>query len=170
MTPPPRRSVPANVTVVEMTQIVLPSHANNHGTAFGGQMAAWIDICAAVSAQRFSRTTVVTASMDELHFLRGARRGMIVVLKSQVNQAWNSSIEVGVRVETEDPLTGDRDHCCSAYLTFVALDQTGKKVAVPKLDTEQNPVTEQRAIDAQKRRDTRLSMRAHRRTNPTTPA
>jgi acyl-CoA hydrolase len=95
---------------------------------------------------------------------------MIVVLKSQVNQAWNSSIEVGVRVETEDPLTGVREHCCSAYLTFVAIDQPGKKVAVPKLDTEQNPVTEQRAIDAQKRRDARLSTRVQRRTIPTTPA
>ena len=54
---------------VEMTQIVLPTHTNNHGTAFGGQVAAWCDICAAVSAQRFCRSAVVTASMDQLHFL-----------------------------------------------------------------------------------------------------
>ena len=62
-----RLTIPAHRTDVEMTQIVLPSHANNHGTVFGGQMAAWIDVCAAVSAQRFARKAVVTASMDEIH-------------------------------------------------------------------------------------------------------
>ncbi len=163
MTDQKRKIVSAEATHVEMTQIVLPSHANNHGTAFGGQMAAWIDICAAVSAQRFSRTSVVTASMDELHFLRGARRGMVVVLKSQVNQAWNSSIEVGVRVETEDPLTGEREHCCSAYLTFVALDESGSTISVPVLDPGTQPEAQRRAEDAQARRDARLKMRERHR-------
>ena len=96
-------SVPVDATNVEMTQIVLPSHTNNHGTVFGGQMAAWIDICAAVSAQRFARKAVVTASIDELHFVHPVRRGMVIILKARVNQAWGSSLEVGVRVEAEDP-------------------------------------------------------------------
>jgi acyl-CoA hydrolase len=166
MTSSRRTVVSCEATVVEMTQIVLPSHANNHGTAFGGQMAAWIDICAAVAAQRFARRSVVTASMDELHFLRGVRRGMVVVLKAQVNQAWNSSIEVGVRVETEDPFTGEREHCVSAYLTFVALDEDGNKASVPKLDPGDSADAQRRAQNAQERRDARLATRDRRRREP----
>ena len=146
-------------TRVEMTQIVLPSNTNNHGTAFGGQIAAWCDICAAVSAQRFCRASVVTASMDQLHFLKPVRKGMVVVLRSQVNQAWGTSMEVGVRVEAEDPLSGAIVHCCSAYLTFVALDAHGSPRKIPKLDCASNDVWERRAKEAQWRRDTRLSMR-----------
>ena len=88
-----------DVSCVEMTQIVLPGDTNNHGTAFGGQIAAWCDICAAVAAQRFCRLPVVTASMDQLHFLQPVKKGMVVILRSQVNQAWKTSMEVGVRVE-----------------------------------------------------------------------
>ena len=87
-------------TMVEMTQLVLPSHTNNHGTAFGGQIAAWVDVCAAVSAQRFCRMPVVTASMDALHFLQPVHQGMVVILKSTVNCAWRSSMEIGVRIES----------------------------------------------------------------------
>ena len=97
------RIVSPEETTVEMTQLVLPSNTNNLGTAFGGQIAAWVDICAAVSAQRFCRMSVVTASMDALHFLNPVHQGMVVILKSTVNAAWNTSMEIGVRVESEDP-------------------------------------------------------------------
>lgn len=157
-----RPSVLAEHTDVEMTQIVLPSHANNHGTVFGGQMAAWIDVCAAVSAQRFARKAVVTASMDEIHFVQPVRRGMVVILKARVNQAWGSSMEVGVRVEAEDPRTGDTAHCCTAYLTFVAINDDGKPSQVPILDTSKDDEARQRADAAQTRRDTRLEMRRRR--------
>ncbi len=157
-----RPSVLAEHTDVEMTQIVLPSHANNHGTVFGGQMAAWIDVCAAVSAQRFARKAVVTASMDEIHFVQPVRRGMVVILKARVNQAWGSSMEVGVRVEAEDPRTGDTAHCCTAYLTFVAINDDGKPSQVPILDTSKDDEARQRADAAQTRRDNRLEMRRRR--------
>ncbi len=153
-------------TFVEMTQIVLPSHANNHGTAFGGQIAAWIDIAAAVAAQRFARMPVVTASMDQLHFLKAVRRGMVVVLNAQVNQAWRSSMEIGVRVEMEDPITGKRDHCCSAYLTFVALDEGGAPKNVPLFNPGEDKEAQRRAAAAQDRRDHRLAMRERRRKEP----
>lgn len=146
-----------------MTQIVLPSHANNHGTVFGGQMAAWIDVCAAVSAQRFARKAVVTASMDEIHFVQPVRRGMVVILKARVNQAWGSSMEVGVRVEAEDPRTGDTAHCCTAYLTFVAINDDGKPSQVPLLDVSGDELAQVRAEAAQERRDNRLEMRRKRR-------
>ena len=152
-------------TDVEMTQIVLPSHTNNHGTVFGGQMAAWIDICAAVSAQRFARKAVVTASIDEIHFVSPVRRGMVVVLKSRVNQAWGSSMEVGVRVEAEDPRTGDTVHCCTAYSTFVAINDDGRPSAVPRFNPGDDVAARTRAHEAQERRDHRLIMRKKRRTN-----
>ncbi|MFZ5476490.1 MAG: acyl-CoA thioesterase [Myxococcota bacterium] len=116
-----------------MTQLVLPPFTNALGTVFGGQVAAWIDTCAAIAAQRFCRRQVVTASIDELHFLNPIQRGHIAILVASVNAAWGRSMEVGVRVEGEDPLTGVRTHTASAYTTFVALDPDGKAVAVPKL-------------------------------------
>ena len=156
---------PGTSTDVEMTQIVLPSHTNNHGTVFGGQMAAWIDICAAVSAQRYARKAVVTASIDEIHFVTPVRRGMVVVLKSRVNQAWSTSMEVGVRVEAEDPRTGDTVHCCTAYTTFVAINDDGRPSSVPKLDPGNDQEAQERASRAQTRRDNRLAMRKKRRPN-----
>lgn len=158
-------TTPGTSTDVEMTQIVLPSHTNNHGTVFGGQMAAWIDICAAVSAQRYARKAVVTASIDEIHFVTPVRRGMVVVLKSRVNQAWSTSMEVGVRVEAEDPRTGDTFHCCTAYTTFVAINDDGRPSSVPELDPGNNQEALERAIRAQTRRDNRLAMRKKRRPN-----
>jgi len=160
-----RQVVSFEATNVEMTQIVLPSHANNHGTVFGGQMAAWIDVCAAVSAQRFARKAVVTASIDEIHFVQPVRRGMVIVLKARVNQSWTTSMEVGVRVEAEDPRTGDTAHCCTAYLTFVAINDDGKPSQVPELDTNADESSALRAAQAQERRDNRLAMRRKRQTN-----
>ncbi len=159
MSTPNTLVVDINATDVEMTQIVLPSHTNNHGTAFGGQLAAWIDICAAVSAQRFSRLDVVTASMDEIHFLKPVRRGMVVTLKARLNQAWTTSMEVGVRVDAEDPKSGDIVHCCSAYLTFVAIDDDGNNSEIPRLDLGACKEAHERAQQAQDRRDNRLAMR-----------
>ena len=155
--------VSSDATHVEMTQIVLPSHTNNHGTVFGGQMAAWIDICAAVSAQRFARKPVVTASIDEIHFVHPVRRGMVIILKAKVNQAWGTSMEVGVRVDAEDPRTGDTFHCCTAYLTFVAINDDGRTSQVPTLDPGTDKEAIHRAKEAQDRRDNRLLMRQKRR-------
>jgi acyl-CoA hydrolase len=149
-------------TATEMTQIVLPTHANNHGTAFGGQIAAWCDICAAVAAQRTCHGLVVTASMDALHFLTPIKSGQVVVLRAQLNQTWSSSMEIGVRVEAEDPRTGARTHCCSAYLSFVALGEEGGTRRVPALYTGGDPTLERRAREAEERRAHRLAVRAQR--------
>ena len=153
------RSVSPADTTVEMTQLVLPSNTNNLGTAFGGQIAAWVDICAAVSAQRFCRLSVVTASMDALHFLHPVHQGMVVILKSTVNAAWNTSMEVGVRVESENPLTGERIHCCTAYLTFVSINDQGRTIPLPKLSIEPDSIWERRSQEARLRRELRLRMK-----------
>ena len=146
-------------TRCEMTWLVLPTHTNNVGGVFGGQVMAWIDVCAAVSAQRFARKIVVTAAMDNLSFKASAKDGEVMVLQSQVNWAGRTSMEVGVRVESENPLTGERKHTSSAYLTFVALGEDGRPTPVPALV----PVSaneKRRHLDAAIRRERRLAARA----------
>lgn len=152
-------SVKISDTRVEMTQIVLPTHTNNLGTAFGGQIAAWADVCAAVSGQRFARGPVVTASMDSLLFERPVRQGMIVVLYSQVNRVWRTSMEIGVRVEAEELTSPRREHCCTAYFTFVALDASGAPRVAGELDLEGDPNQIRRWEQAEIRRQSRLALR-----------
>ena len=149
-------------SVVEMTEIVLPSHGNALGTVFGGQVAAWIDICAAVAAMRHARHIVVTASMDDLHFMAPAHVGEVLILKAHVNRAFGTSMEVGVRVEAENPLTGERRHTATAYLTFVSLDAEGNRVAVPPLIPETDD-EKRRFEQAELRRKWRLERRELRR-------
>ena len=142
-----------------MTQLVLPEHTNARGTIFGGQVAAWIDICAAIASQRFCRKAVVTVSIDQLEFLHPIHRGHIAIFRASVNAAWTRSMEVGVRVEGEDPLTGLRTHTASAYLTFVALDEHDRPTAVPRLMPEDD-VERARQAEANARREQRLRHRA----------
>lgn len=152
------RIVHPSETRTEMTWIVMPSQANALGTVFGGQIMAWVDVCAAVSAQRFARTNVVTAGMDQLTFLGPIKQGDVVVVQGQVNWAGRTSMEVGVRVEREDPLTGERSHTSSAYLTFVALDAAGRPAPVPTL-APKTDLERQRFDEACLRRDDRLAAR-----------
>ncbi len=86
-------------TATEMTWIVMPGDCNALNTVFGGQVCSWVDVCAAVAAQRFARTNVVTAAMDSLVFKAPIRHGMVAVLRAMVNWAGRTSLEVGVRVE-----------------------------------------------------------------------
>lgn len=154
--------MPVSRSRVEMTQLVLPEHTNAIGTIFGGQVAAWIDICAAISAQRFCRRQVVTLSIDSLEFLHPIQRGHVAVFQACVNAAWGKSMEIGVRVEGEDPMTGDRTHTASAYCTFVALDANGRPTPVPTLVCE-TAEERQRRDQADVRRADRLR-RANRST------
>lgn len=156
------RIVRPSETRTEQTWIVMPGQTNSLGTVFGGQVAAWIDVCAAVAAQRFCRRSVVTAAMDELQFRAAIKRGHIAVLQSLVNWAGRTSMEVGVRVEGEDPLTGERVHTSTAYLTFVALDTEGRPTPVPILEPE-TPEEKRRWHEAERRRERRLAARAEDR-------
>src|SRR5580698_4097939 len=100
---------------VIMTEQVLPVHTNALGTIFGGQIMSWVDIAAAISAQKHSRKNVVTASFDAMHFLAPVKLGHFVHIKAQVNASGKSSMEVGVRVDSENPITGEITHCGTAY-------------------------------------------------------
>ena len=152
------RVVPPSATRCEMTWIVMPGDCNALGTVFGGQVCAWIDICAAVSAQRFTRTNVVTAAMDQLVFKAPVRHGKIAVLQATVNWAGRTSLEVGVRVDEEDPTTGIRTHTSTGYVTFVAVDAESKPVAVAKLRPESEDEL-RRWREAESRRTDRLAHR-----------
>jgi len=110
-----------------MTQIVMPMHTNGvAGVMFGGIMMQWIDVCAGVAAMRHAGGAVLTASIDRLDFLSPVHVGEIVVLQAQVNYVAKTSMEVGCRVETEDMQKRTRRYVTKAYLTFVAMDETGR--------------------------------------------
>lgn len=121
---------------VVMTELVLPTHTNSLGSIFGGVVMSWIDIAAAISAQRHSRRQVVTASIDALNFVAPVYKGWIVNLKASVNFTSRTSMEVGVRVDAENPVSGERFHTATAYLTFVALDDNFKPTAIPSIMPE----------------------------------
>lgn len=143
---------------VEMTEIVLPAHTNRFGTVFGGQIMSWVDIAGAVASQRHAESLVVTAAIDQVHFIHGARMGDVITLHAQVNYAGRTSMEVGVRVTSENPVAGICHHTATAYLTFVAVDEHGKPQPVPPVE----PVTDddrRRYEAAEQRRLQRLEAR-----------
>jgi acyl-CoA hydrolase len=120
---------------------------------------SWIDIAAAIAAQRHARKAVVTASVDALHFVAPIKAGWIANLQASVNYVSKSSMEVGVRVEAENPTSGERFHTVTAYLTFVALDQMGHPVEIPKVLPE-SADQKRRYERAQKRREQRLKSKS----------
>jgi len=119
-----------------MHELILPNDTNNLDTVFGGKVMQYMDLCAAMSAYKFARTAVVTASVDRLDFLAPARVGDMLILKSSVNYNRNSSMEIGVRIDAENVKTGKTRHTASAYLTFVSLDESGKPQKVNSIIAE----------------------------------
>ncbi len=150
---------PVSRSSAEFTHLVLPSDTNALGTIFGGRIMEWTDIAAAVVASRHCRKVAVTASMDALHFISPIRLGDIVILKAAVNFTATTSMEIGVRIECENPLTGERRHTASAYLTFVALDDAGRPTAVPTVAPE-TPEEKRRFQEGQKRREDRIQWKS----------
>lgn len=152
----PRQQKPP--AYVENTELVLPPDTNHHGTVFGGRVLQWIDITAAIAAQRFAGFKVVTASIDQMHFILPIELGHIVTLKACINCSHETSMEVGVRVEREDGSTGHIEHAATAYLTFVAMSEKMVPVQVPEL-IPQNEIERRRMEEAMFRRAHRLEHR-----------
>jgi acyl-CoA hydrolase len=142
----------------ETSELMMPQHANNLGHVFGGVVLSMMDKAAAIAAIRHARRNVVTASIDRVDFREPVKVGDLVVMHASVNYVGRSSMEVGVRVEAEDLLTGNRRHTNSCYLTFVAIDQNGRPVEVPLLVPE-TPDQERRYEAAKERRRRRLEER-----------
>ena len=146
---------PVSASHVVMTELVLPSHTNALDTIFGGVVMSWIDIAAAIAAQRHSGKNVVTASLDELSFIAPIRRGWVVNLQANVNYVSRTSMEVGVKVTAENPRTSELFHTATAYTTFVAIGSDGKPSPVPTLICETED-EKRRYEEGQKRREARL--------------
>jgi acyl-CoA hydrolase len=149
---------PVSQSISECTELALPTDANPLGHVLGGKVMHLVDMAGAMAAMRHARKPTVTAAVDSLRFHYPVRIGDLITLRSSVNRVFHTSMEVGVTVETENLMTGARVHTCSAYLTFVALDETGKPVPIPPVIPE-TETEKRRYREAGERREGRLAMR-----------
>jgi acyl-CoA hydrolase len=134
--------------------------ANTAGNVHGGVIMRLCDEVAGIAAARHSGSRVVTAAMDRMVFVKPVYVGALVTVRASVNAAWRTSMEVGVRVESENVRSGEVTHTSTAYLTMVALDEAGRPAEVPAIRAETTE-EQRRARAAQLRRDNRLAERAH---------
>lgn len=146
----------------EMTEIILPNDTNTLGNLLGGRLMHFIDLTGAMAAYRHSRTNIVTAAMDHIDFIRPVHLGDLLTLKSSVNRAFSTSMEVGVKVWAENTRTGSIVHVASAYLVYVAIDKEGRSQKVPQLLPE-TPDERRRYDDALRRREHRERESARRK-------
>lgn len=143
----------------EMAEVVLPAQTNALGKLLGGHVMHLVDIAAAMAAHRHSNSYVVTASVDSIDFRNPVSLGEIVLLKSQVNRVFQTSMEVGVEVYSENVLTGERKHTTSAYVTFVAIDEKTLKPRAVRPLIVKTTEEKRRYEEAAERRQTRLALR-----------
>lgn len=149
---------PVSASRTIMARMMLPSDANPYGNVHGGEVMKLIDACAGAAATRHARSRVVTAFVDELSFLAPVYVGDLVTAKASVNHVARSSMEVGVRVESENLLTGNVVHVSSAHLVFVSIDDKGKPTPLPPLAVETEE-ERRRWQAAEERRAQRLARR-----------
>ena len=143
----------------EMAEVVLPAQTNPLGKLLGGHVMHLVDIAGAMAAHRHANSYAVTASVDSIDFRNPVNLGEIVTLKSQVNRVFHTSMEVGVEVYSENVLTGERKHTTSAYVTFVAIDETTRlPKEVPPLIIR-TAEEKRRYREAARRRKARLALR-----------
>jgi len=140
------------------TQLVLPNDTNGLGNLLGGTLMHWIDIAAAIAAQRHADRVCVTASVDEINFHHPVRLGDVVTLQASVNRAFRTSMEIGVVVTAESRSGHDSRRANNAYLTFVAIDESGRPVSVPGVTPESQDEI-RRFNEALVRRERRLANR-----------
>jgi acyl-CoA hydrolase len=140
-----------------MQRIMMPMDANVAGNVFGGTILRLIDEVASIVAFKHARNNVVTASLDRMDFFSPVYIGDLLRLIASMNYAHRTSMEIGVRVEAENPLSGQVRHTGTCYLTYVALDKNGKATPVPEL-TPQTEEEKRRWTEAERRRKQRLQM------------
>ncbi len=132
------------------TEMVLPNDTNHVGNLFGGKLLQWVDITAAIAAQRHCGRVVVTAAINHVSFDNPIKQNQVVTLEAKVSRAFTSSMEIYVDVFVENPVSGERTKCNEAILTFVAIDQNGAPLPVPALEPETE--LEKKRFDAALRR------------------
>jgi acyl-CoA hydrolase len=150
---------PVSASRSEMAEVVLPAQTNPLGKLLGGQVMHLVDMAAAMAASRHSNSYVVTASVDYIDFRNAVNLGELVILKSQVNRVFNTSMEVGVEVFSEQILTGERKHTTTAYVTFVAIDEYTKQPKTVRPLLLKTAEEKRRFREAAERRKTRLRLR-----------
>lgn len=143
------------------TELVLPNDTNQLGNLLGGTLMHWIDIAAAIAAQRHAGRVCVTASVDELNFHDPIKLGEVVTLQASVNRAFRSSMEIGVLVTAQGLRSSGPRKANNAYLTFVAIDGKGRPVSVPPVVPETGE-EKRRFEEALARRELRLARRRER--------
>jgi len=156
----PKQGRRVSDSATEMIQLVLPHEANVHGSVLGGTVMHWIDLAAAVVANRHSRRPVVTAAIDEMSFLAPISVGQFALLHARLTLVDKSSMEIRVDVDSEDALSGEKRHTATAYVTFVAIDPVTKRpTPVPPLiletgaeKTEHERALERRRLRLERRR------------------
>jgi acyl-CoA hydrolase len=149
---------PVRESISEYAELALPTDANGLGNVLGGKVMHLVDLTGALAAMRHTRRPTVTAAVDSLVFLHPGHIGDLITLRSSVNRVFHTSLEVGVTVETENLMTGEKVHTCSAYLTFVALDENGKATPIPPVIPE-TETEKRRYREAGERREYRLAKR-----------
>lgn len=155
-----RRSLKVSESALIASHLMMPQDANIQGNVYGGTIMKLMDEIAGVVAARHCRKNVVTASIDRMSFLKPVYIGNVLILKASVNYVGKTSLEIGVRIEAEDLATGKTVHTGSSYMTFVALDESGRPASVPfvvPVTTEQK----RRYREAKARRATRLALAPH---------
>ena len=148
---------PPAASASQVSELMMPSDVNNLGNVFGGVILSMVDRAAAVAAMRHAGCPTVTVSIDRVDFKEPIYTGELVMCKARVNYVGRTSMEVGVRVEAENLLTGVRRHTNTCYLTFVAIDEHGKPVSVRPLDL-QTEVDKRHWSEAKRRREYREAL------------
>lgn len=131
-----RKKATAAESAAVLTEIVLPNDTNTLGNLMGGRLLHWMDIAAAIAAQRHSKRVCVTASVNNVSFNQPIKLADIVTLEAKVSRSFNSSMEVYIDVWVENHTTGEKIKCNEAIYTFVAVDQIGNPINVPELVPE----------------------------------
>ena len=151
---------PVSASRSEMSEVVLPAQTNALGKLLGGHVMHLVDIAAAMAACRHSNSYVVTASVDSIDFRNAVNLGEIVILKSQVNRVFTTSMEIGVEVFSENVLTGERKHTTSAFVTFVSIDEKTRQPKPVRPLILKTADEKRRFVEAAGRRKARLALRA----------
>ena len=146
---------PKDSEVNDYVYKIFPNDLNSCDTAFGGTVLSLLDRIALVVAERHSEKVCVTVSIDAVHFLAPAKKGDNLIIQAKINRAWNSSMEIGLRVMSENAFNGEHHHILSAYFTFVALDSQGKPTKIAKLKPE-TPDEIRRYEEADHRKNRRI--------------
>lgn len=131
-----KKSKTPSESSLEMRQMVMPGDTNRHGTIFGGKIMSWMDIAAAMCAEKHCENPVVTVHISDIEFISPIKVGGHVIVKASINWVGNTSMIIGCRVESENPFTGQKRVTTKAYLTFVAVDEFGAPIPVPSLTPE----------------------------------